>query len=170
MEAKEVTDILQHYRHHLLNELQIIQGYVKLGNTEKADMYLNKLFTHFHHERNFLNLNIPHVFLWFFETKMKYRHFQFSYTIATETKKLTHADMYMKRKLEQIMENIERRCKEDKLYAVHLELKDDKERVLIQISVDSDPDLTNEADFPLEEVTITDTTTKRIYSFIVDID
>src|SRR5699024_2465964 len=36
MEEKDVVGLLQNQRHDMLNHLQIIQGYLSMGNTEKV--------------------------------------------------------------------------------------------------------------------------------------
>lgn len=167
MEAKEVVNFIQFYRHDLLNHLQVIQGYTKLGKLEKADANLSKLFEYLHKERNLLNLNIPHVFLWFLEFRMKYKRYQLSYTIDMENIKLTDADSSIRTKLEQIMLDIDETCRLDTMYRVHVNFKNAGESCLINVSIELGEDNNQSPSQLSEKINITQSENTREYSFKV---
>lgn len=167
MEAKEVVSIIQSYRHDLLNDLQIIQGYVKLGKMEKVDDNLNKLFAFFHKERKLLNLNIPHVVIWFLEFRMKYNQFKLDYSIRVDDIKLTDTDLYIKEKLDQIIQDIEQRADDENVYTIHVDFTENEKGCTINVSIDLKERSAEDNIPPSEDIYIKQTPEKRIYSFDV---
>lgn len=138
MKPSEAVDLIQFYRHELLNHLQIIQGYMKMGNLDKADKAMNKLFESLHMERHILSLNIPNVFLWIFKSQMKYQHFKITYSVEIENKNISSLDGYITESLEQTMQEIIRNYNEEKVYRVHLAFKEEQENGRLEISVDNE--------------------------------
>ena len=167
MEAKEVVDIIQSYRHDLLNDLQIIQGYVKLGKMEKVDDNLTKLFEFFHKERELLNLNIPHVVVWFKEFRMKYNQFKLGYSIHADNIKLTDADLYIKEKLDQIIQDIQQRSDDANVYTIHVDFIENENDCTINVSVDLNERSEEQELPPSEDIYIKQTQENLIYSFNV---
>ena len=167
MEAKEVVGIIQSYRHDLLNDLQIIQGYVKLGKMERVDDNLNKLFAYFHKERKLLNLNIPHVFVWFMEFRMKYNQFKLGYSIKVDNIKLTGADLYIREKLDQIIQDIKKRADDVTVYTIHVDFTANENGCTVNVSIDLNDRSAGDEFPPTEDIYIKQTPEKLIYSFDV---
>jgi stage 0 sporulation protein B (sporulation initiation phosphotransferase) len=106
MEAKETVAFIQYYRHELLNHLQVIQGYMKLGNLEKAEANMEKLFEQLDRERDLLRLKIPHVFLWLFAKSMEHPELDITYSAQNYTGTLEAADKEMMEKLDYILQDV----------------------------------------------------------------
>lgn len=64
--VKEKLDLnfLQFDRHQLMNQLQLISGYLQMNRPESAKESLNKLIDRFHQERKLLQLNLPKFTYW----------------------------------------------------------------------------------------------------------
>ena len=124
MEAEDVVNLIQHYRHDLMNELQVVQGYIKLGNLEKVDASMTELLDYFYQERKLLSLNAPNVFLWFMQFRLKYENFILTYDIDIENKNLSESDIFIGNKLEQIMRDAIENCSNEALHRVEIEFKD----------------------------------------------
>lgn len=168
MQADEVLEFIQFYRHELLNKLQVIQGYVQMGRTEKANHYFEELFTNFAKERKLIHLNIPHVFLWFYQYKKENPQFNLSYSVEIQTS-LNSADMYIKNNLEQIMQDIKEKCDPKKIYRIHLNFYEHGDDNMISVQVDLSEKETQFGNISLSrEIDVRQTADKRIYSFTVD--
>ena len=124
MEAEDVMNLIQHYRHDLMNQLQVVQGYVKLGNLEKVDASMTELLDYFYQERKLLGLNAPNVLLWFMQFRLKYENFILTYDIDIENKNLCKSDLFIEQKLQQIMRDANENCSNEALHRVEIEFKD----------------------------------------------
>lgn len=138
MEAKEVVNLVQFYRHELLNQLQVIQGYMQIGNMEKTNANMNKLFESLHKERELLSLGIPNVFICIFKWNMAYQQFKISYSIDLENRNIADSDEYITKKLNQVMQDIKQKYKEEKVYQVHLAFKENKSSCIVDVSIDGE--------------------------------
>ena len=124
MEAEDVVNLIQHYRHDLMNHLQVVQGYIKLGNLEKVDASMTELLDHFYQERKLLSLNVPTVLFWVMQFRLKYENYILSYDIDIENKNLSESDQFIEKKLEQIMRDANEKCSNQTLHRVEIEFKD----------------------------------------------
>ncbi|QKY69573.1 Spo0B domain-containing protein [Lentibacillus sp. CBA3610] len=59
MEEKEVIQLLRHYRHDLMNHLQIVQGYLSMGKMEKAQKKLTNYMQLLQEEGKLVNMHAP---------------------------------------------------------------------------------------------------------------
>lgn len=126
MESREVVKMMQQYRHDILNHLQLVQGYLSLGNIQKADKSIANLLEYFQQERELLHLNIPNVYLWFLQFPVKYTNFQVSFDIDIR-KNLQHADDLVVDQLNKIMQEIQAITMTNYVYSIEVELKDNIE-------------------------------------------
>ncbi|UJW57325.1 Spo0B domain-containing protein [Bacillus sp. A116_S68] len=80
MEQKDVVNVLRHYRHDVLNHIQLINGYIAMGKMEKAHSLIDDLVRQAKNESHISNLNMnrfaeeiltfnwyPHAFFLSFE-------------------------------------------------------------------------------------------------------
>lgn len=139
MDAKEVANLFQFYRHELLNHLQVIQGYVKLGNTDKADEKMSNLFELLHHERNLLNMKIPTVFLWMLTCNMNDQQYKVSCSIKFEGNlDASSAEAYIAECLEKTMEDIKHKYSGERVYPVHIIFKENHKKYRIEVRVNNE--------------------------------
>ncbi|MUV39509.1 Sporulation initiation phosphotransferase [Lentibacillus sp. JNUCC-1] len=83
METKEVIDTLTHYRHDLLNQLQVIHGYLGMGKPDKAEEKLSAYTSQLDQERRLMHLGLPDFALWVIRFNMEQTHFRLTYKIES---------------------------------------------------------------------------------------
>lgn len=123
MKSRDVVHLIEQYRHDILNHLQLVQGYISLGNIEKADISVTNLLEYFQQETDLLHLNMTNVYLWFLQFPIKYNDFQISYDIDIK-KNLQYADDTVVEKLNMIMQDIEAITTPSNSYSLEIEFKD----------------------------------------------
>lgn len=152
MEEEEVVTVLQHYRHDLMNELQVVQGYLTMGKADKVKTKMNELFASFNEERKLMSLNIPKFTLWVIRFNSIYKNFRLTYEIHTEYKSFQHVDRTLLERCKQILEEI----KNDpfQLVDVHLCIQEQGTNMMIKIyingNVDKMMDVKTKLDFNME--------------------
>lgn len=169
MKTEDVVNLIQHYRHDVLNQLQVVQGYIKIGDFKKVDTSMSQLLEYFYQERKLLNLNMPNVLLWFLQFRIRYENFNLTYDIDIENKELQTADHFITDKLEKIMDDIQKSCNEDKVYQVEIEFKDNIDACEICVYVDSESRGTGLDQMFLEDIDINIAANERVYSFDVSV-
>lgn len=171
MKPADVVNIIQHYRHDILNQLQVIQGYIKLDDYKKVNATMSQLLEYFYQERKLLNLNMPHVLLWFLQFNIKYENIKLTYDIDIENKNMQTADLFITDRLERILEDIQRHGRDDKLYQVEVEFKDNIDGCEICVYVDLEScDTKGVNQITLEDIDINTAASERIYSFNVSVN
>lgn len=138
MDEKEVLYILQHYRHDVANELQVIYGYLSMGKTKDAIDKMNQLFQSFHEERKLMQLAASKFALWITRSNSMYDHARLTYTIHIENKNLSEWDDLLFSRCKQVMEYLNSRP--DNYYNIHLNIKDDDERIVVEMLLTGNTD------------------------------
>lgn len=173
MEAANFVQLVKHYRHDLLNELQVIKGYIQLGHTEKADESIDKMFQYFNEERRLLSLNIPHVYLWIMAFNLKYTNFKITYDVDVKNKCLQAKDLFIVERLEQIMKAVKKCTDDEVLYQIDIEFKDNIEDCIIALYVENRSDAASTGgkvrinQSELEDIDISSTNSEQVFRFHV---
>ncbi|WP_077327211.1 Spo0B domain-containing protein [Virgibacillus siamensis] len=124
MNEEDVINLLRHYRHDLLNHLQVVQGYLSMQKPEKAKNKMNALMEFLDEERKLVNLNAPAFALYILQFNTYYENVRLSYTIHTNQRDLQKADNLLVRQCEQIMMHVSEITDKMNLYTIHLQLGD----------------------------------------------
>lgn len=128
MESEEVVDLLRHYRHDLMNHLQIIKGYHDMNNSTKVNVKLNELIELLDKERKLTNLNIPKFFIWVLQFNTIHQHLRMSYDIQAESNQsLTMVENELISQCEAVTQMINKWVDDTALYELELILKDSDE-------------------------------------------
>lgn len=168
MDAGDVVKLIQYYRHDLLNHLQVVEGYIQLGNLKKAETAMRELIDHLSQERKLDNLNIPNVFLWFQTFNQKYENFNLIYDVDIENKNLQEMDLLILDKLNQIMNDIKSKCRKDTVHHVEIEFKDSISDCMIAVYVDNQLEADEKLEISQSGITDIDlyvAENEQIYSF-----
>ena len=88
MEAKDVIQLLRLQRHDLMNDLQIVHGYLSMGKTDKVKSKVNDIIEACNQERELMNINCPNFALWLIQVNMHHKHIKFTYDLHTENRNL----------------------------------------------------------------------------------
>lgn len=140
--SKDVVNILQHYRHDLMNRLQIVQGYASMGKTEKAEMKLDEMIAHYHEERKLMALKMPHFLLWAIQFDHTYSNFRINYEVTGDNRDLSLLDEKLLEKCNLLIERCIQMLDEDELFEVLLELHVKDDRLTVKISFCGNADFT----------------------------
>jgi len=147
MEEKDVIRLLQNQRHDMLNHLQIIQGYLSMGNTEKVKDKIETWLDYFNEERKLFNLNAPLFALWIMEFNHIYTNARLTYKVHIKKKDLQTVDQQLTDQCKQMINSLIQEQSNLELYEGKLELNestDDPAIININFSINGQfPDAEN---------------------------
>src|SRR5690625_1919955 len=98
MDKKMMVQILRNTQHDLMNNLQIIQGYLSM---EKIDMVKAKLvdsIDYYSEERKLIQINAPHFILWVIQFNHSHDNIKLTYRINVENIDLSKIDLRLVQK------------------------------------------------------------------------
>ncbi|ALX48198.1 hypothetical protein AOX59_06005 [Lentibacillus amyloliquefaciens] len=124
MEEEKVIQLLRHYRHNLMNHLQIIHGYASMGKTDKVMQKLNHFMAYLEEERKLVNLHVPAFALYLLQFESLHTNFRLTYHIDSENNDLQPVDELLVKRCDQMMEKIEMLTDEMALYELNVRLYD----------------------------------------------
>ena len=75
MDEELAIQIIQRYRHDVLNHLQLVSGYLTIQKPEKAEEKVNEWIQMIEDERKLTNLDTPKFTLWIFQYSDLYKNF-----------------------------------------------------------------------------------------------
>ncbi|MCP8617002.1 Spo0B domain-containing protein [Salirhabdus salicampi] len=116
MERKEVIDVINHYRHDVLNDIQLVKGYASMGKLDKVNDIVTTIIHKAHEERKLTRLQCPHFFLWLLQFNWTYNQFQIQYQVSEQVDPLTEKDIGICDAFEQLISTLEAHVKADQLY------------------------------------------------------
>lgn len=125
--GERVVQILQHYRHDLMNRLQIVQGYVGMKNFDKVEKKLSEIVDYYNEERKLMSLNVPDFMLWIIQFDTRYENFRLTYKIHPEYKNLHASDSILVNQFHEFMERCAGILNPEELYEVKLIVEESTE-------------------------------------------
>lgn len=139
MEAKDVVGLLQNQRHDMMNHLQIIQGYLSMGNTEKVKDKMETWMDYFSEERKLFNLNAPLFALWVIQFNHNYTNIRITYKVHIQKKDLQSVDQQLTDQCRQMVSSLMQEQSSLEIYEGRLELNETIENpaiINIKFSID----------------------------------
>ncbi|WP_170140736.1 Spo0B domain-containing protein [Oceanobacillus arenosus] len=145
MEEKEVVEVLQFYRHDIMNDLQIISGYVSMGKIEKVEQKFEELLSFYEEERKLMSLKAPKFILWIIRFNNLYDNFRLTYNIHLENTQLSMIDDILIKRSKKVMDFFSRITNLSTLYEVNLDLikKRETSQIEVKFSIDGHVELAN---------------------------
>ncbi|WP_188206278.1 Spo0B domain-containing protein [Alkalibacillus aidingensis] len=124
MHSKEFLDWLRLYRHDLMNDLQLVQGYASMGKHDKSKEKLNNLIERLNRERKLQTLNAPEFVRWLLTINLEENHLALSFTVEGDSNEsVIFNDIEMKNDGEQLVRKINSYLSEFDQYIVHVIIK-----------------------------------------------
>lgn len=123
MEEKEVVQVIQHYRHELMNQLQVIHGYVSMNKLDQVKDKMATCMKYYEEERKLLNLSTPQFILWVLAFNQLYKNSRLTYNLVLNDDKLFGQDVVLVSNCQYIMESLVEITDEMELYNVHFQLE-----------------------------------------------
>jgi len=81
MQEKTMVQTLQRTRHDLMNNLQVIQGYLSMDKIDIVKEKLTECIDYYHEERKLININAPHFILWVIQFNHCHDNIQLTYHV-----------------------------------------------------------------------------------------
>ncbi|MFD1038611.1 Spo0B domain-containing protein [Virgibacillus byunsanensis] len=124
MEEKDVIQMLRHYRHDVLNHLQVIHGYLSMGKTEKVQSKIMQTIEYYNEERKLMSLHAPSFVLWLIQFNVVHMNIRLAYHIHIENWNLGAEDIQLVEQCDRIIEQIEKATDTTELYEGSLQIKE----------------------------------------------
>ncbi|WP_188453517.1 Spo0B domain-containing protein [Virgibacillus oceani] len=122
MREKDIIDVLRLYRHDLMNDLQIIQGYLTMGKMDKVHDKITSCMAHFDKERKLMSLNIPKFALWLIQFNSLHATFRFTYDICIENKNLNEIDTILLKQCQACINFLEKAANDSEVFEGNISL------------------------------------------------
>ncbi|MBP1968791.1 stage 0 sporulation protein B (sporulation initiation phosphotransferase) [Virgibacillus natechei] len=135
MESEQTLEVLQYYRHDLMNHLQIVQGYLSIGKAEKAEAKLKESMDHYNEERKLMSLNAPMFILWLIRFNTTYMNLRITYQIHTDNIDLRRIDKQLVEQCQDVITSLVKATDDTELYDLTLELNEIKKSSQIKVSL-----------------------------------
>ena len=134
MKEQEMIDLLRHYRHDWLNELQLLIGYVQMGKIDKVEEKLKENVSSAQEERMLSNLNVPKTALWMISFNWRYDNFRIKYNVGTLNKDISEKDKELHNLLEALMQLLTQYGEIMELYQGNINIFQEQELVKCMVS------------------------------------
>ncbi|PKR79112.1 hypothetical protein CEY16_05000 [Halalkalibacillus sediminis] len=106
MKDSDVLELLRHYRHDLLNDLQLIQGFASMGKYEYSNKKIQALIKRLSSERLLQAIESQEFPLWLFNEKYTNENLTIEFYIEDIGEELKHHDHQMKRDGQALFEKL----------------------------------------------------------------
>lgn len=93
MNLNDIVKLLQYDRHDLMNELQILHGYLIIDKTDMVKDKLDHLIESYVQERELLNSKAPHLILFMLQANHSYENIRITYDIDLKHSYLDTIDL-----------------------------------------------------------------------------
>ena len=131
---EDVIELLQHYRHDLMNQVQIMKGYLSMKKYDQVSHKLDELVEGFTEERKLMNLNTPEFNLWIIRFNMWHKNIRLSYNIYTD-KPLKELDKQFVSQCKQVVNSIEMSILASELYELTIDLDENVKKIELIITI-----------------------------------
>ncbi len=138
MKDSEVVELLRHYRHDSLNDLQLVNGYLQLGKLDKVEAKMKEMVEKAAEERKLDHLNLPKSMLWILQKNWFTNNLNLTYKIHVEDN-VEASDTLLCDELETLFVLLEDSQKEYQEYHATInfyDIKSNSLQVIIQVSGD----------------------------------
>lgn len=140
MDDLKAIHLIQQYRHDVLNQLQLLSGYLSMKRPEKAEEKLIEWIHYFEEERRLTSLHMPKFALWVIQFNAKHQNIRLSYTIGPSGTNYEQFDELLWTIGETFIQRIQLILDNSMLCDVCLNLKEDEQNIYLGISIESNED------------------------------
>ncbi len=138
MNEEEVIQLLRHYRHDWMNELQLIMGYAQMGNIEKVQEKVNQAVEHAALDRKLQSIPLPKTALWIMQFNWEFANFRMTHDVKVN-QTITVDDQTVVDQLKQLMTYLVEHSLKMSLYHVTLVLREtDQHQLEILLRLDGE--------------------------------
>lgn len=135
MEDREVVQLLRLYRHDVMNQLQLINGYISMNKPEMVQEKIADYNTYIHEEQKLMNLNAHSFTLWLIFFNANHANMHITYEINLSDAKLSDVDTLLKTQCEKVFDYFNDHVPDTNYCEGHLSLGVDQETSLLKTSI-----------------------------------
>src|SRR5699024_9681532 len=140
MEESDVIKLLRYYRHSVLNQLQLIQGYVSMDKPEMVKEKINTYNAYLHEEQKLMDMRAPSFTIWLLFFNDIHATIRLTYEIEMENMNLGDADIYLTTQCKILFDYLNDHLSTTDYYEGHLKLQMDQSGSLLKASIDLNGD------------------------------
>lgn len=122
MKSDEVIDLLRHYRHDLLNHLQLIKGYASMNKLDKVKEKIDQGIVLSRQEAKLSDLNCPAFALWVIQFNWQHENFKLQYQVDGDNVDLSSIDSSLYAICEEMMDMLSNNMDPTYLYETYLHI------------------------------------------------
>ncbi|UOQ86146.1 Spo0B domain-containing protein [Gracilibacillus salinarum] len=104
MKEQDVVEMLRHYRHDWLNDLQLLLGYAQLGKLDRIENKIQHIIERSNQERGLDRLNIPKTMVWLYQLNWRSESFQLEFQSDTNDQSTIVDDELLLTKIQKIFQ------------------------------------------------------------------
>lgn len=139
MKKQSVVKLLQHYHHDLMNDLQIIHGYLSMDRIDTVKAKADGLITQLNEERKLLNSGATDFILWVINFNSESVNVRLTYEIKVANNSLGIMDRWLVSHCNHVIDWITKYGIETELYEITIRLAEDLDsnssNIVLSISV-----------------------------------
>ncbi len=143
MKEEDMVELLRHYRHDWMNQIQLIMGYASMGKLDKVKAKLDDFVAEAENERKLQNLNMPKTIIWLMSFNWRYDNFRINYQVDLEDTTIPINDDKIHTRLNKMMGILIDHSSKMELYNGEFTLKKQLETGNVQIFVSFQGDFQN---------------------------
>ncbi|MGN8645646.1 Spo0B domain-containing protein [Gracilibacillus sp. HCP3S3_G5_2] len=136
MKEQDVVEMLRHYRHDWLNDLQLILGYAQMGKLDKIQSKINEVIERSNQERGLDRLNIPKTMVWLYQLNWRSETFQLHFQSFVDNQPVIIDDEALLAKIQKIFQILPSYQKEYEEYIGTLIFKKVNHTIHIHLTFD----------------------------------
>jgi stage 0 sporulation protein B (sporulation initiation phosphotransferase) len=133
-----MMELLRMYRHDVMNDLQVVQGYASMGKVDKVQTKLAEWMEHLNEERKLMSLNIPKFALWLIQFNSVHANIRLSYDIHMENGNLHILDDTLVNQCQWCIESLEKYLDDMELYNGNAGLYSASSAIEVRLSLAAD--------------------------------
>ncbi|HEY4601178.1 MAG TPA: Spo0B domain-containing protein [Cerasibacillus sp.] len=154
MEQK-IIQFIQYRRHELMNQLQMIQGYIQLKKLDLAIDKIGEVVEDYEQERRLFYLRIPKFTWWLFTLPLEENWYPLTYEISNFSQTIEHLDETILLKSQEIIGKLLTCIHHTQVSEGKINLIEDGEDMIIHVDLHGDFSLLKERHFDMQEVSYT---------------
>lgn len=135
MEESDVIQLLRYYRHDIMNQLQLIHGYISMDKLEMVKEKMQTYNVYLNEEQKLMNLNVPSFTLWLLFFNAKHANMRITYEIKIGEFQLTDVDVILTEQHEKLFHYLHEYLPEAEYYVGHIVLKKEDDDSLLKTSL-----------------------------------
>lgn len=142
MKEEDVIRLLQYYQHDLMNNLQVVQGYLSMDQLNIAKDKMDDFVDQFSEERLLMKINAPQFILWVLQFNHQQHQMRLTYQINDKMLNLQAIDEPLVKQCKWLTEQVLKHGKSTELYQIHLKIQQQTDaKVAFEMSVIGEFDL-----------------------------